>query len=394
MRENHFSTSSTFLVLILTLGVFSIINTEMGVVGVIPLIAEEFHVTVPQAGWVVSVFALTIAISAPVLPLLFSRMNKKYAMVLTLGLFTVSNIIAMLTDNFTVLLVCRILPAFLHPVYVAMAFSVAASSVCVKEAPKAISRVFIGVSAGMVLGVPVTSFIASNTSLSMAMLFFVLLNAAVLLATILFVPSLPVSKHLSYGSQLAVLKKNILWYSVISAILINGAIFGFFSYMADFFQEVTQLPYNTISLLLFEYGMANIIGNILAGKMLVKKPTASIIAVPFALLIVYVALYFFSTNFTVTIVIILLLGILAGVAANNMQYMITQSALEVPEFANGLFIASANLGTMLGTAISGMIITVYGSNASVFGALLFLVLSFGFVFLRVKKYHILNGDRS
>lgn len=95
-----------------------------------------------------------------------------------------------------------------------------------------------------------------------------------------------------------------------------------------------------------------------------------------------------------TIVIILLLGILAGVAANNMQYMITQSALEAPEFANGLFIASANLGTMLGTAISGMIITVYGSNASVFGALLFLVLSFGFVFLRVKKYHILNGDRS
>lgn len=75
-------------------------------------------------------------------------------------------------------------------------------------------------------------------------------------------------------------------------------------------------------------------------------------------------------------------------------FKITQSALEAPEFANGLFIASANLGTMLGTAISGMMITICGSNASVFGAFLFLVLSFSFVFLQVKKHHVLTQSMS
>lgn len=68
--------SSALLVFILTVGVFGIINTEMGVIGILPLIAETFHVTVPQAGWTVSIFALVVAISAPVMPLLFSSTKQ------------------------------------------------------------------------------------------------------------------------------------------------------------------------------------------------------------------------------------------------------------------------------------------------------------------------------
>ncbi|MFQ7039654.1 MAG: MFS transporter, partial [Barnesiella sp.] len=116
------------LVFILTAGVFGIINTEMGVIGILPLIAETFHVTVPEAGWTVSIFALVVALSAPVMPLLFSGVNRKKVMLLAVGLFTLSNVISMLTDNFTVLLIARAVPAFLHPVYVSMAFTVAAAS--------------------------------------------------------------------------------------------------------------------------------------------------------------------------------------------------------------------------------------------------------------------------
>lgn len=118
--------SGALLVFILTTGVFGIINTEMGVIGILPLIAETFHVTVPEAGWTVSVFALVVALSAPVMPLLFSGINRKKVMLLALGIFLLSNIISMITSNFTVLLLARALPAFMHPVYVSMAFTVAA----------------------------------------------------------------------------------------------------------------------------------------------------------------------------------------------------------------------------------------------------------------------------
>ncbi len=376
--------SGGLLVFILTVGVFGIINTEMGVVGILPLIAETFDVSVPQAGWTVSIFALVVAASAPVTPLLFLGVNRKKVMLLALGLFTLSNIISMLTTNFTVLLVARILPAFLHPVYVSMAFTVAAASVSKEKAPKAVSRVFVGVSAGMVLGVPVTSFIASEVSFSMSMLFFTVVNALVLIATILFIPSMPVKEKVSYGAQLSVLKRTVMWNSIIAVTLINGAMFGFFSYMSDYLKTVTEVSYSVISVVLLVYGLANIVGNVLAGKLLSINARRSIIIMPFALLVSYICLFITGEWITAMVIIILILGVLAGIASNNMQYMIAEAA---PDFANGMFLTSANLGTTIGTAVCGAFITEMGTRYSVFGALFFLIASIVFVYLRVRVAH-------
>ena len=376
--------SGALLVFILTAGVFGIINTEMGVIGILPLIAEHFHVTVPEAGWTVSIFALVVAISAPIMPLLFSGINRKKVMLLALGVFTLSNIISMLTSNFTILLIARALPAFLHPVYVSMAFTVAAASVSKEKAPKAVAKVFIGVSAGMVLGVPVTSYIASEVSFTMGMMFFTVVNALVFMATLLFVPSMPVKEKLSYGAQLNVLKKKIIWYSIIAVTSINGALFGFFSYMSDYLRTVTEVSYSVISILLMIYGLANIIGNVIAGKQLATNPIRSMIFIPFALFTFYICIFILGEWLAAMTVIILILGILAGYGQNTMQYMITEAAPEAPDFANGLFLLSANLGTTVGAAACGAFITFFDTRYSVIGSLLFLAVSIVFVVLRIR----------
>lgn len=384
MNQKNKLKSSALLVFILTAGVFGIINTEMGVIGILPLIAETFHVTVPEAGWTVSVFALVVAVSAPVTPLLFSGFNRKKVMLLAMGIFTLSNVISMLTTNFTVLLIARALPAFLHPVYVSMALTVAASTGDKIQAQKNVARVFIGVSTGMVLGVPVTSYIASEVSYEMGMLFFTVVNALVLLATILFVPSMPVREKLSYGTQLSVLKKKIIWYSIVGITLINGALFGFFSYMSDFLQRVTEVSYSIISILLLVYGLANIVGNMIAGRQLARNPMRSIAIVPLALLGFYICLFFLGEWLVAMVVIILSLGILAGYGQNTMQYMITHAAPEAPDFANALYLLSANLGTMMGAAVCGAFITALDTRYSVFGSLLFLIVGIVFVALRIR----------
>lgn len=376
--------SGALLVFILTAGVFGIINTEMGVIGILPLIAEHFHVTVPEAGWTVGIFALVVAISAPIMPLLFSGINRKKVMLLALGVFTLSNIISMLTSNFTILLIARALPAFLHPVYVSMAFTVAAASVSKEKAPKAVAKVFIGVSAGMVLGVPVTSYIASEVSFTMGMMFFTVVNALVFMATLLFVPSMPVKEKLSYGAQLNVLKKKIIWYSIMAVTLINGALFGFFSYMSDYLKTVTEVSYSVISILLMIYGLANIIGNVIAGKQLATNPIRSMIFIPFALFTFYICIFILGEWLAAMTVIILILGILAGYGQNTMQYMITEAAPEAPDFANGLFLLSANLGTTVGAAACGAFITFFDTRYSVIGSLLFLAVSIVFVVLRIR----------
>lgn len=384
MNQEYKLKSGALLVFILTAGVFGIINTEMGIIGILPLIAETFHVTVPEAGWTVSIFALVVAISAPVTPLLFSGLNRKKVMLLTMGLFTLSNVISMLTTNFTVLLIARALPAFLHPVYISMALTVAASTGSKIQGQKNVARVFIGVSAGMVLGVPVTSYIASEVSYEMGMLFFTVVNALVLVATVLFVPSMPVREKLSYGTQFSVLKKKITWYSIAGVTLINGALFGFFSYMSDFLQQVTEVSYSVISTLLLVYGLANIIGNMIAGRQLTQNPIRSMAFLPFALLGFYICLFFMGEWLVAMVVIILSLGTLAGYGQNTMQYMMTHAASEAPDFANALFLLSANLGTMMGAAVCGAFITAFDTRYSVFGSLLFLVVGIGFVTLRIR----------
>lgn len=368
----HAGGGSNLLVFILTLGVFGILNTEMGVIGMLPLIADTFQVSVPQAGWVVTIFALVVALSGPIMPVLFSKFDRKTVMLLALGIFIVTSLVAAFTENFAVLLLTRAIPAFFHPVYVSMAFTVAAASVSAQDAPKAVARVFIGVSAGMVLGVPAASFIASEASYSMTMLFFAAVNVVVFVATLFCVPSMPVTGRLTYGEQLQVLKKPVLWYAVAAVIFNNGAVFGFFSYLADFLKVVTVIPFTTISMVLFVFGAANIIGNVLAGKLLAHNAPVTIKGTPFAIAVVFTLLFALGDQFGAVLGIVLLFGTLTGLSNNNSQYMIVRSAAEVPEFANGLFLSSANTGTAVGTALCGLFIAEMGTRYAVGGAMLCL----------------------
>ncbi|OIB03845.1 arabinose ABC transporter permease [Paenibacillus sp. LC231] len=381
------SQRTNLLIFILTFGVFGILNTEMGVIGIMPLIADDFNVSITKAGLIVSLFALAVAISGPTLPLLFSGMNRKKVMLLVLGIFFLGNVVSAITTNFTILLIARVVPAFFHPIYVSLAFTVAAASVSKEDAPKAVSKVFIGVSAGMVLGVPVTSVIANATSLGMAMLFFAIVNAVVFIATLLFVPSMPVGEKTSYGTQLSVLKRSITWHSIAAVIFMNGAVFGVYSYLSKYLENITMMTWNTISLMLLIYGGANIVGNILAGKLLTKNAIKSVVIFPFALGAIYLILFFLGRFSVPMYLIILLWGILAGIGANINQYWITSTAPEAPEFANGIFLTSTNLGTTIGATVCGLFISRLGIQYVVFGGILFLVLSSVSIFLRNSMYN-------
>lgn len=374
---------SSFLILILTIGVFGIINTEMGIIGILPLIAQIFNVSVSTAGLLVSGFALAVAIAGPTMPLLFSKVNRKTAMMLSLGIFCVSNIVSIFTHSFTVLLVARIIPAFFQPVYVSMAFTMAAQVVEEAHAQQAVAKVFVGVSAGMVLGVPVTSFIANNFSFAAAMAFFAVINILVFLFTIFVVPSIPVTESISYGSQLRVLKSPVMILSIISVIGLNGAVFGFYSYMSDFLSSVSQFSTNIVSTLLLVYGVANIVGNIIAGNTLSIKPVKTVMIVPIIAFGSYLVLFLTGKISLLAAVLIFIVGVMAGLIANINQYLINSAAPKAPDFANGLFLTATNLGTTIGTAVCGALLNSFNTSFALLGSLVFIVLSY--VMLLVQR---------
>ncbi|WP_176545294.1 MFS transporter [Bacillus toyonensis] len=383
--------STSVLIFILAVGVFGILNTEMGYIGLLPALSDHFDVSVSKASLMVSLFALAIAIAAPTLPLVFSGVNRKTVMLLVLAIFIIGNVISIFTTNFTVALVARVIPAFFHPVYVSMALSVAATSVSAKEAPKAVAKVFIGVSAGMVLGVPIVNFLANVFTLEISLTFFALVNIFAFIMTIVFIPSMPVQEKLSYGSQLKILTKGITWLSILAVTFLNGAVFGIYSYLAEYLDVVTKMSPYMISSMLFVYGLANIIGNILAGRLLTIAPVRTVIIYPIALMILYCAFFFVSELAIPTAIFIVIWGVLGGIGGNVNQYWMMSSAPNSPDFANGLFLTSCNLGTTIGTGIAGIIIAQIGTKYILFVGIFALVLGFICILLLNMLYKSTNA---
>lgn len=137
---------------IMMLGTFSILNTEMGMIGILPQVAKYFSVTIDQAGLFVSLFAITVAISGLVLPLIFSNINRKKVFISSLAIFVIFTFISAFLTNFYLALICRIIIAIFMPVYCGISLTVAGEIVPREEARDSISKVIIGVSAGRLLG--------------------------------------------------------------------------------------------------------------------------------------------------------------------------------------------------------------------------------------------------
>ena len=373
------------LVLILTIGVFGILNTEMGIVGVIPYVAERFGVSVPDAGLLVSGFALVVAIAGPTMPLLFSRVDRRTVMLLALGVFSACNVASIFAPTFGVLLAARIVPAAFHPLYVSMAMAVAQQSGDTPAAcAKASARVFMGVSAGMVVGAPIAGMLAGAVAFPAAMAFFAVVTVAALVLTIAFVPSMPADRALSYRGQVAILKKPVVLASLLAAATVNAAMFGFYSYLSDYLGAAAGMGAAMVSGVLFAYGLSNVVGNAVAGRTLGSAPRATMVAGPIVLAVLYVALFAMGARPVPAALLAVVLGVAVGVANACDQYMVSRSAPEAPDFANGLFLSATNLGTTLGTTVCGAFITGVGASFSVLGTLPCLALGVLFTLARLR----------
>ncbi|MBO7743642.1 MFS transporter [Paenibacillus sp. MWE-103] len=380
-------TSQTFMIYILAFGIFGIINTEMGVIGILPQIAEHYRISASQAGLLVSLFALAVAISGLFLPLLFSGVNRKRSMLFVVAVFVIANVVSIFAPNFTVALVARVVPAFLHPVYFSAAFTTAAASVSQTQAPRAIAKVFMGLTAGMVIGIPITSFIADISSLEYAMAFFAIVNAITFLTMVFFIPSMPVTGRQSYGTQIVVMKKPIVWISLGAVIFIVSGMYAVYSYFAEYLKTVTRMSPNQISLMLILFGLTGIAGNMLAGKWLSQKPRQAAIGYPLLAALIYFLVFVFGHSTVLMAIFIALWGVLFTFALNFAQYWITSVAPEAPDMANGLFVSFSNLGITIGTTIGGLFITGLGTHEVIWAGLLLILLGFVFIVIRMSVYH-------
>ena len=379
--------NENLIIYIMMLGTFGVLSTEMGVVGILPQIAQYFNVDITQAGLFVSLFALTIAICGIFMPLVFSKFDRKKSFILVLAVFTIFSTVGAFVTDFNIALICRIIPAIFHPIYFGLALTVAAEIVEPEKAQDVVSKVIMGVSAGMIIGVPITTFVATNFGYQFSMLWFSLVTFIALIATVIFFPSLP-GKEQSYGNQVKVATTGVFIISILGVIFLNGGMYTGYSYISEFLNSLTGIFGTELSMVLFIYGVASIVGNWLGAKLLNSKTKTTVLVFPIAFSILMVGMFIFSGIKIPIIILMIFWGLLAGIGNDISQYWMVSAAPEAPEFANGIFLSMGNVGVTLGTTIAGAVVAGMGVQYVMIAAIIVMIVDLILLFTRTAKYHI------
>ncbi|MFF2289825.1 MFS transporter [Peribacillus butanolivorans] len=374
------------LIIMLALGVFGIITTEMGIVGVLPQITQKFNITTSQAGLLVSIFALIVAISGPFLTLLTSGINRKVILLTSVFMFTISNIIYACTTKFDIMLVFRILPAIFHPVFFSIALVTAAKLVPPEKSNQAVTKVFAGITFGFAFGIPLTSYFAEQFSLETAFLFGAVVNAIAFVGILMWLPSMPNEEKMSYGKQLGILRKPGLWLNIAAVMFIFAAMFSVYSYFAEYLGQLTHMNGSLISVMLMAFGLIMIFGNFLFGGFLQKSITKTVMMFPLLYIVIYLFAYYLGSYLIPMILMVFIWGIVHSGGLIVSQTWLTTEAKEAPEFGNSLFVSFSNLGITLGASIGGWFISHLGIHQLIWSGIVFALLAFLLIMIKINIF--------
>lgn len=364
------------------LGFLAVITTEFGIIGILPQIAEHYHISIDKAGYLLGAFALVIALTGPFMTLLASRFDRKKVMLVAILIFIVTAVISSFKPPFWLLMTVRILPAFLQPVYIATALSVAISRGNKQNENELMSIVFSGVALAMVTTVPFATYIASQFTWEYSFIIQAIISIIALLAIYFVLPQMPVKEKKTYGSQVKILTKPLFIVSTAMNFFMIAGWFSTYSYFADYLNKAKDMNNTMISFMLFLFGIIGLLANWVAGKMLNKNVGFTTAFFLSGTIIIPILLYFSGGNTIATVIVIVIWGFLYSPSFLNASTYMISSAPEAMEFANSLATSFGNLGITLGTTVGGWLIVTKGVQFTPWLTLLFGVLAFSMILLR------------
>ncbi|MDN3440181.1 MFS transporter [Psychrobacter sp. APC 3279] len=346
----------------LTLSAFAIGTTEFVIVGLVPTIAADLGVSLPSAGLLVSLYAVGVAIGAPILTALTGRWNRKIVLMSLMGLFVMGNLLAWQAPSYETLILARILTGLAHGVFFSIGSMIATSLVSKEKEASAIAIMFTGLTVALVTGVPLGTWIGQHFGWRATFLVVSVLGLIALIGSAILVPkNLKKSIPATFKEQLQVIVKPQLLLVYLMTILGYGGTFTAFTYLAPILEQQTKFAPSAIGLIVLVYGVSVAIGNIWGGKLADKRGPISALSIIFSALSVILLLFTFTMQSKIAAVLtILVWGAFAFGNVPGLQiYVVKQAEKYTPnavDVASGLNIAAFNIGIALGSIIGGSVV--------------------------------------
>lgn len=367
----------------LTLSAFAIGTTEFVIVGLIPTIAEQLNVSLPSAGLLVSLYALGVAIGAPVLTALTGKLPRKWLLVGLMALFTVGNLLAWQAPGYESLIVARILTGLAHGVFFSVGSTIATGLVAKEKAASAIAIMFSGLTVALVTGVPLGTWIGQVFGWRETFLVVSLLGLVAMVGSLLLVPgNLPKGAASSVREQLSVLTKKPLLLVYAKTALGYGGAFTAFTFLAPILQQVSGFSAGAVSLILLVYGVSVAVGNIWGGKLADRMGPLPALKLLFAgLAVVLLVLTFTAPHPVLAVLTVLVWGAFAFGNVPGLQVLVVKQAERhtpnAVDVASGLNIAAFNVGIALGSVVGGFVVEHLGLMHTPWIGALIVLLAYG-----------------
>lgn len=347
--------------LALAISAFAIGTTEFVIMGLLPEVAENLHISIPSAGWLISGYALGVAIGAPVMALLTARLPRKLSLILLMVIFIVGNVLCALAMTYHFLMLARIITALCHGAFFGIGAVVAASLVPEGRKASAVALMFTGLTLANVLGVPLGTALGQLYGWRATFWGVAAIGIFSFICLVVSLPSRQDAEPADIKAELRALLNGRLWLSLSTTVFFAAAMFALFSYIAPVLLEITGISSQGVSWTLFLIGAGLTLGNLLGGWLADWRVSVSLM-LSFSLIAAFSLLFSWASQATWLAEITLFLWAVATFSAvPALQINVLAQGKGAPNLVSTLNIAAFNVGNALGAWVGGTVIQLgYG----------------------------------
>ena len=322
--------------LALAISAFAIGTTEFVIMGLLPEVARDLAVSIPSAGLLVSGYALGVAVGAPLLAVVTSRMPRKLALQLLMGVFIVGNTLCAIASSYSVLMVARVVTSFAHGSFFGIGAVVAASLVPAEKRASAIALMFTGLTLANVLGVPFGTFVGQEFGWRTAFWIVSAFGVLSLAGVTALVPNRHDAGPAGLGHEVGV--------------------FVVFTYIAPILEQVSGFSPRGVTLILVLFGVGLTIGNTVGGKLADRALMPSLMGIIVALAVVMALFARTSHSQVAAALTVFVWGIAAFATVPPLQMRVVEKAAKAPNLASTWNIGAFNVGNAGGAWLGGLVI--------------------------------------
>ncbi|HKG07644.1 MAG TPA: MFS transporter [Pedobacter sp.] len=341
--------------LTLTLGGLGIGITEFVMMGLLPDIAKDLEISIPQAGHLISAYALGVVIGAPLLVLIAGSYPPKKILIVLMMMFTGFNALSAFAPDYTTMFIARLLAGLPHGAFFGVGSVVASRLADKGKEAQSVSLMFAGLTVANVLGVPLGTYIGHNFSWRYTFVIIVIVGIVTLLSLKAWMPALPATKDRDLGKELNFFRMPESWLIILMIAIGTGGLFSWYSYIAPLLTEVSGFSAGSITYILVIAGAGMMVGNFIGGKLADQfSPAKATITLLIAMSVSLLVVHYVSGNQIMALIMTFVTGAIAFAAASPIQMLMINTAKGSEMLAASVSQASFNIGNALGAFLGGL----------------------------------------